>query len=99
MGMAVLLISSVSVSVLLETVFHPRRLRFFVRPRVTLPLSMFEQEIESIRRFGDHVVVMGADRVVYAAPSPNAGQTQRRRVITRLASIQYMLGAFASLPV
>jgi ketosteroid isomerase-like protein len=44
-----------------------------------LAISTFEQKIESVRRFGDLVVVMGEDRVVYAAPSPAAGQTHRRR--------------------
>lgn len=44
-----------------------------------LAISSFDQKIESIRRFGDVVTVMGEDRVVYAAPSPNAGQTHRRR--------------------
>lgn len=44
-----------------------------------LALSSFEQEIESVRRFGDVVTVMGEDAVTYAAPSPNAGQTHRRR--------------------
>lgn len=46
-----------------------------------LAISSFEQKIESIRRFGDIVTVMGEDRVVYAAPSPIAGQTHRRRFI------------------
>jgi uncharacterized protein (TIGR02246 family) len=44
-----------------------------------LSISSFEQNIEQVRRFGDVVVVMGGDTVVYAAPSPNAGQTHRRR--------------------
>ena len=44
-----------------------------------LAISSFDQKIESIRRFGDVVTVMGEDRVVYAAPSPIAGQTHRRR--------------------
>src|SRR5688572_12190940 len=44
-----------------------------------LAISAFEQTIESVRRFGDIVVVMGEDRVVYAPPSPRAGQTDRRR--------------------
>lgn len=44
-----------------------------------LGISTFEQDIESIRRFGDIAVVMGEDRVIYAPPSPNAGQTHRRR--------------------
>jgi ketosteroid isomerase-like protein len=44
-----------------------------------LTISAFSQSIESIRRFGDVVFVMGADEVVWAAPSPNAGRTDRRR--------------------
>ncbi len=44
-----------------------------------LAISSFEQKIESVRRYGDIVTVMGEDRVVYAAPSPIAGQTHRRR--------------------
>jgi ketosteroid isomerase-like protein len=44
-----------------------------------LAFSEFEQNIERIRRYGDVVVVMGEDRVSYIAPSPNAGQTHRRR--------------------
>ena len=44
-----------------------------------LSISSFEQNIEQVRRFGDVVVVMGGDTVVYAAPSPNAGLTHRRR--------------------
>ncbi len=44
-----------------------------------LAISSFEQKIESIRRFGDVVTVMGEDRVTYASPSPIAGQTHRRR--------------------
>lgn len=44
-----------------------------------LAISEFDQQIESVRRFGDIVVVMGADRVVYAAPSPAAGRTDSRR--------------------
>jgi hypothetical protein len=44
-----------------------------------LTLASFDQHIEAIRRFGDVVTVMGEDRVVYAAPSPTAGQTHRRR--------------------
>lgn len=47
--------------------------------RGILAISTFEQTIESIRRFGDVAVVMGEDRVVYATPSPGAGQTHRRR--------------------
>ena len=45
----------------------------------TLTISAFDQQIEMVRRYGDIVVVMGADSVVYAAPSPKAGQTERRR--------------------
>ena len=45
----------------------------------TLRISSFDQQIDQIRRFGDIVVVMGGDAVVYVAPAPNAGQTQRRR--------------------
>src|SRR5918999_1630699 len=47
--------------------------------RGVLTISTFEQDIESIRRFGDIVVVMGEDRVIYAPPSPNAGHTHQRR--------------------
>ena len=41
-----------------------------------LAISSFDQKIESIRRYGDVVTVMGEDRVVYAAPSP----TPARRI-------------------
>ena len=44
-----------------------------------LAISSFDQKIESVRRYGDIVTVMGEDRVVYAAPSPIAGQAHRRR--------------------
>jgi hypothetical protein len=44
-----------------------------------LKASEFTQDIERIRRVGDVVFVMGSDRVVWAAPSPNAGRTDRRR--------------------
>jgi hypothetical protein len=44
-----------------------------------LAISSFEQDIQSIRRFGSIAVVMGEDRVVYAQPSPAAGRTDRRR--------------------
>jgi ketosteroid isomerase-like protein len=44
-----------------------------------LTISEFTQDIERLRRFGDVVFVMGSDRVVWAAPSPNAGKTDRRR--------------------
>jgi ketosteroid isomerase-like protein len=47
--------------------------------RGVLSLSGFEQKIEQIRRFGDVVTVMGEDKVTFAAPSPMAGQTQKRR--------------------
>jgi len=44
-----------------------------------ISISTFQQEIESIRRFGNIAVVMGEDHVVYAEPSPAAGRTDRRR--------------------
>jgi hypothetical protein len=44
-----------------------------------LAVSTFEQDIQSIRRFGSVAVVMGEDLVVYAQPSPAAGRTDRRR--------------------
>lgn len=47
--------------------------------RGVLAISTFEQDIQSIRRFGSIAVVMGEDRVVYAQPSPAAGRTERRR--------------------
>lgn len=62
----------------LNVVVDKARLLEMVRKGV-LTISSFEQNIEQVRRYGDVVVVMGGDSVVYAAPSPNAGQTQRRR--------------------
>ena len=62
----------------LNVVIDKARLLDIVRKGV-LTISSFEQNIEQVRRYGDVVVVMGADSVVYAAPSPNAGRTQRRR--------------------
>lgn len=44
-----------------------------------LTLSAFEQRIETVRRYGDVAVVMGADAATFAAPAPNAGTTQNRR--------------------
>ena len=44
-----------------------------------LTLSEFTQDIDRITRFGDMVFVMGADKVVWTRPSPNAGRTDRRR--------------------
>jgi hypothetical protein len=44
-----------------------------------LAISIFQQEIESVRRFGNIAVVMGEDRVEYAQPSPAAGGTDRWR--------------------
>jgi len=62
----------------LNVIVNKDRLLEMVR-NGTLTISSFEQNIEQVRRFGDVVVVMGGDTVVYAAPSPNAGQTHRRR--------------------
>lgn len=62
----------------LNVVVDKARLLDMVRKGV-LTISSFEQNIDQVRRYGDVVVVMGGDRVVYAAPSPNAGQTHRRR--------------------
>jgi ketosteroid isomerase-like protein len=62
----------------LNAVVDKARLLDMVRKGV-LAISSFEQNIEQVRRYGDVVVVMGADSVVYAAPSPNAGRTDRRR--------------------
>jgi hypothetical protein len=45
----------------------------------TITLASFSQQIEQMRRFGDIAVVLGADTVEYAAPAPNAGQTDHRR--------------------
>ena len=44
-----------------------------------LTVSEFTQDIDRITRFGDVVFVMGADKVVWTKPSPNAGRTDRRR--------------------
>jgi ketosteroid isomerase-like protein len=44
-----------------------------------LAISTFEQDIQSMRRYGNIAVVMGEDLVVYAHPSPAAGRTDRRR--------------------
>lgn len=41
--------------------------------------ASFTQSIENIRRYGDVVVVMGADTVVFSPPAPNAGRTIARR--------------------
>jgi len=62
----------------LNSIVDKARLLDMVRKGV-LTISSFEQNIEQVRRYGDVVVVMGADSVVYAAPSPNAGRTDRRR--------------------
>lgn len=62
----------------LNVVVDKARLLDMVRKGV-LSISSFEQNIEQVRRYGDVVVVMGGDSVVYAAPSPNAGRTDRRR--------------------
>lgn len=62
----------------LNVVVDKARLLDMVRKGV-LTISSFDQNIEQVRRYGDVVVVMGGDSVVYAAPSPNAGQTHRRR--------------------
>jgi ketosteroid isomerase-like protein len=62
----------------LNVVVDKARLLDMVRKGV-LTISSFEQNIEQVRKFGDVVVVMGGDKVVYAAPSPNAGRTDRRR--------------------
>jgi hypothetical protein len=62
----------------LNTIVEKPALLDFVR-RGVLSASSFEQRIEHVRRFGDVAVVMGEDTVVWAAPSPMAGQTQHRR--------------------
>jgi len=62
----------------LNVIVNKERLLEMVR-NGTLTISSFEQNIEQVRRLGDVVVVMGGDTVVYAAPSPNAGRTDRRR--------------------
>ena len=61
-----------------DTLIQKKQLLEMVR-NGTLTVAEFEQQIEHVRRFGDVVTVMGADRVVYGAPAPNAGQTQKRR--------------------
>lgn len=62
----------------LNAILEKKQLLEMVR-KGTLAISLFDQRIELVRRFGDTVVVMGGDTVVYAAPAPNAGQTHRRR--------------------
>jgi ketosteroid isomerase-like protein len=62
----------------LNTIVGKSQLLSMVR-NGALTLSEFTQAIEATRRFGDVVFVMGADTVVYAAPSPLAGKTHRRR--------------------
>jgi ketosteroid isomerase-like protein len=59
-------------------VLDKRQLMDLVR-RGTLKTSSFSQSIDQIRRYGDVAVVMGADRVVFAPPAPNAGRTINRR--------------------
>ena len=61
-----------------NTVIGKDELLGMVRKGV-LTISEFTQDIDRITRIGDDVFVMGADRVVYVAPSPNAGKTDRRR--------------------
>lgn len=61
-----------------NTVIGKDELLGMVRKGV-LTISEFTQDIDRIQRIGDDVFVMGADRVVYVAPSPNAGKTDRRR--------------------
>jgi uncharacterized protein (TIGR02246 family) len=61
-----------------NSIIQKKQLLEMVR-KGTLAISSFEQQIAEIRRFGDVVVVMGGDTVTYAAPSPEAGQTHRRR--------------------
>jgi hypothetical protein len=62
----------------LNTIVEKPQLLGFIRSGV-LSISSFEQRIELVRRFGDIAVVMGEDTAVWAPPSPNAGQTHRRR--------------------
>jgi ketosteroid isomerase-like protein len=62
----------------LNSIVDKKQLLGMVRSHA-LTASEFTQDIERITRFGDVVFVMGSDRVVWAAPSPNAGKTQRRR--------------------
>jgi ketosteroid isomerase-like protein len=61
-----------------NSVITKQQLLGMVRDGV-LAISSFDQAIEAVRRFGDIVTVMGEDRLTYIAPSPNAGQTHRRR--------------------
>jgi Domain of unknown function (DUF4440) len=62
----------------LNNVVDKKQLVGMIRSGV-LTFSEFTQDIERINRFGDVVLVMGADRVVWTKPSPNAGRTDRRR--------------------
>jgi ketosteroid isomerase-like protein len=59
-------------------VFDKRQLMEVVQ-RGMLTLQAYSQDIERIRRYGDIVVVMGRDSVVFAPPSPDAGRSIRRR--------------------
>jgi hypothetical protein len=62
----------------LNTVVDKTQLLEMVRSG-RIAISSFMQQIEHIERYGDVAVVMGQDEVVYAPPSPLAGQTQKRR--------------------
>jgi ketosteroid isomerase-like protein len=62
----------------LNTVVDKTQLLAMVRSG-RIAISSFDQQIERVERYGDVAVVMGQDAVVYAPPSPNAGQTQKRR--------------------
>jgi hypothetical protein len=62
----------------LNTVVDKTQLLEMVRSG-RIAISSFMQQIEHIERYGDVAVVMGQDAVVYAPPSPLAGQTQKRR--------------------
>ena len=62
----------------LNNIVDKKQLLGMVRSGALTP-SEFTQDIERITRFGDVVFVMGADKVVWAKPSPNAGRTDRRR--------------------
>src|SRR5687768_508665 len=62
----------------LNTIVEKPQLLGFIRSGA-LSVSSFEQRIELVRRFGDIAVVMGEDTAVWTPPSPNAGQTHRRR--------------------
>jgi uncharacterized protein (TIGR02246 family) len=62
----------------LNTVIGKEQLLGMVRSGI-LNASEFTQEIDRIQRIGDDVFVMGTDRAVFAAPSPNAGKTHKRR--------------------